>query len=161
MPAMNPYLETPDRSGRFSRHTERDSRLPSIYAIVALLLRHRRRLSLPAPGGSFCAMPTTPSLPPLIGRSHELARLESALAGAEGGKSLTLFLAGEGGVGKTRLARAAAVAAERRGFAVAEGRAYSVESGVPYAVFADALAPTLRRLDQSALTVVTRGAAGE
>jgi DNA-binding CsgD family transcriptional regulator/tetratricopeptide (TPR) repeat protein len=106
-------------------------------------------------------MPTPPSFPPLIGRSQELARLESALAAAEGGRSLTLFLAGEGGVGKTRLARAAAVAAERRGFAVAEGRAYSVESGVPYAVFADALGPLLRRLDQSALAVVTRGAAGE
>jgi len=105
--------------------------------------------------------PTTPSHPPLIGRSDELARIDAALAAAEGGQSHTVLLAGEGGVGKTRLARAAAAAAERRGFAVAEGRAYSVESGVPYAVFADALGPLLRRLDPSALTVLTRGASAE
>jgi DNA-binding CsgD family transcriptional regulator len=106
-------------------------------------------------------MPTTPAHPPLIGRSDELARIESAIVAAEGGRSHTLLLVGEGGVGKTRLARAAADAAERRGFAVAEGRAYSVESGVPYAVFADALGPMLRRLDPSALNVLTRGASAE
>jgi predicted ATPase len=106
-------------------------------------------------------MPATPARPPLIGRSDELARIESALAAAEGGRGHTLLLVGEGGVGKTRLARAAAEAASRRGFAVAEGRAYSVESGVPYAVFADALAATLRRLDPSALNTLTRGASAE
>jgi DNA-binding CsgD family transcriptional regulator len=98
---------------------------------------------------------------PLIGRSDELGRIESAIAAAEGGRSHTLLLVGEGGVGKTRLARAAADIAAQRGFAVAEGRAYSVESGVPYAVFADALVPTLRRLDGSALNVLTRGASAE
>ena len=106
-------------------------------------------------------MPTTPANSPLIGRSDELARIESVLAAAEGGRSHTVLLVGEGGVGKTRLARAAAAAAERRGFAVAEGRAYSVESGVPYAVFADALGPMLRRIDPSALAVLTRGSSAE
>ncbi|MFL5619182.1 MAG: AAA family ATPase [Gemmatimonadaceae bacterium] len=106
-------------------------------------------------------MPATPAHPPLIGRSDELARIESAIVAAEGGRSHTLLLVGEGGVGKTRLARAAVDAAERRGFAVAEGRAYSVESGVPYAVFADALAPMLRRLDPAALNVLTRGTSAE
>ncbi|HKH94822.1 MAG TPA: BREX system ATP-binding domain-containing protein [Gemmatimonadaceae bacterium] len=106
-------------------------------------------------------MATSPFALPLIGRAEELARLESIIAAVEAGRSATLLLVGEGGAGKTRLARAAAEAAARRGFAVAEGRAYSVESGVPYAVFADALAPTLRRLDAAALNVLTRGAAGE
>lgn len=98
---------------------------------------------------------------PLVGRAAELARLEATVAAVEGGGSRTLLLAGEGGVGKTRLARAVAESAARRGFAIAEGRAYSVESGVPYAVFADALAPTLRRLDAAVLNVLTRGASGE
>jgi DNA-binding CsgD family transcriptional regulator len=106
-------------------------------------------------------MRTRPARPPLIGRSEELARIESALSAAEGGRAHTLLLVGEGGVGKTRLARAAADAAGRRGFAAAEGRAYSVESGVPYAVFADALAPMLGRLDPSALNTLTRGASAE
>ena len=106
-------------------------------------------------------MPTSPASPPLIGRAPELARMEAAIIAAEGGRPQTLLLAGEGGVGKTRLARAAADAAEQRRFAVAEGRAYSVESGVPYAVFADALGPMLRRLDPSALNVLTRGASAE
>ena len=106
-------------------------------------------------------MPTTPAPFPLIGRSAELARIESAIAAAEGGRSHTVLLVGEGGVGKTRLARAATEAAAKRGFAIAEGRAYSVESGVPYAVFADALAPMLRRLDPSALAVLTRGTSAE
>src|SRR4051812_34800068 len=106
-------------------------------------------------------MPATLAPFPLIGRSDELARIESAIVAAEGGRSHTVLLAGEGGVGKTRLARAAADAAAKRGFAIAEGRAYSVESGVPYAVFADALAPMLRRLDASALAVLTRGTSAE
>jgi predicted ATPase len=102
----------------------------------------------------------SPTLP-LVGRASELAQLEATIAAVAGGRSLTVLLVGEGGVGKTRLARAAAEGAARRGFAVAEGRAYSVESGVPYAVFADALAPTLRRLDAAGLNVLTRGASAE
>src|SRR5689334_18337355 len=150
---MNLNPETPDRSGRFSRHTERDSATQSTRT-GRLVLRRARRLSHPALGRSFPDMPAIPARPPLIGRSEELARIESALADADGGRAHTLLLVGEGGVGKTRLARAAAEAAERRGFAVAEGRAYLVESGVPYAVFADALAPTLRRLDPAALNTL-------
>src|SRR5215218_3578701 len=119
-----------------------------------------RRLSHPAPSGTFLAMSNAPFALPLIGRAEELARFDSIIAAVEGGRSTSLLLVGEGGAGKTRLARAAAEAATRRGFAVAEGRAYSVESGVPFSVFADALAPTLRRLDPGALNVMTRGAVG-
>jgi DNA-binding CsgD family transcriptional regulator/tetratricopeptide (TPR) repeat protein len=87
--------------------------------------------------------------------------LTSALSRTEAGASQTVLVVGEGGVGKTRLARVAAEEAARRGFVVAEGRAYSVESGVPYAIFADAMQPLLRRIDSAALNVLTRGATGE
>ena len=70
---------------------------------------------------------------------------------------MTVFLAGEGGVGKSRLARTVAERALQRGMTVAEGRAFAVESGVPYAIFTDALLPLLRSLDAGTLTVLTRG----
>ncbi|HEV2235038.1 MAG TPA: AAA family ATPase, partial [Ktedonobacterales bacterium] len=55
---------------------------------------------------------------PLIGRTRELAAMEALLAG---GAPPVLLLTGEPGIGKTRLLRAAAELARRRGFAVLEG----------------------------------------
>jgi DNA-binding CsgD family transcriptional regulator len=98
---------------------------------------------------------------PLVGRSSELALLGGALDAAEAARGGALFLAGEGGVGKTRLVKAAADQAGRRGWNVAFGRAYPVETGVPYAPFSDALLPLLRRLDSAALSLLTRGGSAE
>ncbi|MDQ3995406.1 MAG: AAA family ATPase, partial [Gemmatimonadota bacterium] len=44
------------------------------------------------------------------------------------------------------------------GWTVTVGRVYVVETGIPYAVFSDALQPLLRKLDPAALAVLTRGA---
>ncbi|MFL5580539.1 MAG: ATP-binding protein, partial [Gemmatimonadaceae bacterium] len=96
--------------------------------------------------------------PPFVGRDAELASLVADLERARARSAGAVFVAGEAGVGKTRLVRHAAEEAARRGFTVAEGRAFAVESGVPYAIFADALLPHLRRLDAAALTHLTRGA---
>ena len=104
--------------------------------------------------------PTVSQLPspfPLVGRERELALLGSALDRAAGGEGGTLLLHGEGGIGKTRIARGAADDAARRGWSVAFGRAYPVESGVPYALFADAFLPILRGLEPGQLTLLTRG----
>ena len=98
---------------------------------------------------------------PLVGRAGEQATIAAALDEAGAGRGTTLILAGEGGIGKTRLAQAAVQQAERRGWSVAVGRAYPVESGVPYALFSDALLPLLRRLDQATLQVLTRGGSAE
>jgi DNA-binding CsgD family transcriptional regulator len=98
---------------------------------------------------------------PLVGRSDELAALNAALAGAEGGAGGTVFLVGESGVGKTRLAASLAEAAAQRGFTVASGRAYPVETGVPYAVLSDALLPVLRTLEPAVLSLLTRGGLAE
>jgi DNA-binding CsgD family transcriptional regulator len=69
-----------------------------------------------------------------------------------------MIFAGSGGVGKTRLAMTIAERAERLGWTVTCGRVYVVETGIPYAVFSDALQPLLRKLDPAALAVLTRGA---
>jgi len=98
---------------------------------------------------------------PLVGRGEELKILSSAIDQAAKGAGRSIFLAGEGGVGKTRLAAAIAERAAGKGWSVAIGRAYPVETGVPYALFSDALMPVLRKLDPSALSVLSRGGAAE
>ena len=98
---------------------------------------------------------------PLVGRDAELQSLSRALDAAERGSASTIFLAGGGGIGKTRLAETIVADAARRGFSTAVGRAYPVESGVPYALFSDALLPTLRSIDASTLAVLSRGGEAE
>lgn len=97
----------------------------------------------------------------LVGRGTELAFLSKAVDEAAKGAGRAVFLVGEGGIGKTRLAAAAADRAGKRGWSVAIGRSYPVETGVPYALFSDALLPLLRELEPSTLSVLTRGAAAE
>ncbi|HVD61463.1 MAG TPA: AAA family ATPase [Gemmatimonadaceae bacterium] len=98
---------------------------------------------------------------PLIGRTAELSLLTRALREARDGAGKTIFLTGEGGIGKTRLAAAVAQAAADEGWHVALGRAYAVETGIPYALFSDALLPLLKKLEPSTLAVLTRGANAE
>lgn len=102
-----------------------------------------------------------PTEAPIVGRVDELALLKGALSDAEKGRGRVIFLSGEGGVGKTRLAAAAAEIAAKKGWLVAVGRAYPVETGIPYALFSDALLPVIRKLEPSALSVLTRGGAAE
>jgi DNA-binding CsgD family transcriptional regulator/tetratricopeptide (TPR) repeat protein len=97
----------------------------------------------------------------LIGRTAELQTLTAALNDADGGHGRTLFVVGESGIGKTRLVTHFAEQAGQRGFGIALGRAYPVETGVPYAVFSDAIVPTLRGIEPSVLTLLTRGGTAE
>ena len=94
---------------------------------------------------------------PLVGRDTEFAALGAWLEDVAAGRGGTTLLAGVGGVGKTRLVGAIAERAARQGWTVTVGRAYPVETGVPYAVFADALTAVLRDLPPAALAVMTRG----
>ena len=95
---------------------------------------------------------------PLVGRAAELAELRAALERARAGQPSVVVLTGEGGVGKSRLTELVADDARHDGWTVAVGRAYAVESGVPYAVFGDALVPLLRERGASGLTLLARGA---
>ena len=65
----------------------------------------------------------------LIGRGHELARIEQLLAAARLGTSQTLVLAGEPGIGKTALLEHAVERA--RGHARAAGARGRVRGGDP------------------------------
>lgn len=98
---------------------------------------------------------------PLVGRTEEIAALSAALDAAARGRGSVHFVVGEGGVGKTRVAGAVADVAATRSFARVIGRAYPVETGIPYALFADAFLPLLRSLPPSVLQVLTRGSTAE
>ncbi|MEX2109242.1 MAG: AAA family ATPase [Gemmatimonadaceae bacterium] len=102
-----------------------------------------------------------PDQAPLVGRSAELALLSRTIDEAAQGAGRSVFIVGEGGIGKTRLATAAAERAARHGWTLAIGRANPVETGVPYALFSDALLPFLRKLDPATLSVLTRGGSAE
>lgn len=80
----------------------------------------------------------TPS--PLIGRDDELARLAGVLERARRGEARAVLVAGDAGVGKTRLLDEAAARAERDGFTVLTGHCVDVgDVGLPYLPFTEVL----------------------
>lgn len=98
---------------------------------------------------------------PFVGRAEDLAHLRSLLKRARDGKGGALFLTGEAGVGKSRLALLLAEEARGQEWTVATGRAYPAEAGVPYALFSDAMMPVLNELGRDTLAVLTRGSEAE
>jgi DNA-binding CsgD family transcriptional regulator/tetratricopeptide (TPR) repeat protein len=74
----------------------------------------------------------------------QLATRLSRAARRQGG---ALFLVGEAGIGKTRLAHEALALAREQGFLVLEGCAYALEGRLAYAPILAAFGPFLRRLD--------------
>ena len=77
--------------------------------------------------------------PVLVGRDEEARRLRAALAAAGTGCGSTVFLAGEAGIGKSRLVREVTRTAVESGLAVLAGRAVAGGSPTPFRPFAEAL----------------------
>jgi len=101
----------------------------------------RRRIDDLAAGSPPQTTPFSPKdgTPPLIGRLRELARLDAAVQRAVGGAGGTVFIEGEAGVGKTRLAQEAQARARQAGARTALGACYYRHGVVPYLPFIDAL----------------------
>ena len=97
-----------------------------------------------------------PSLP-LVGRTHQLDVLGNTLASAEAGSGAAIFLKGDTGTGKSRLASAVVEEATRFGFETVTGQAYRMDTGVPYGLWSNAFFPMLREMDDATLSVLTRG----
>lgn len=97
------------------------------------------------------------SMGPLIGRDRELSLLDQLRRETARAAGTTLLISGDGGVGKTRLAEELAAAARSDGWHVLSGRAYALETAIPYAPFADACRALLSVMDSSVLTRITRG----
>jgi DNA-binding CsgD family transcriptional regulator len=102
------------------------------------------------PGGAVAGSRNAPSptkallCPTVIGRDRELAAINAALDHARAGRGQALFLIGEAGIGKSRLAREAATAAEDAGMVVLRGRAVQSASPIPYRPLAEALCAGVR-----------------
>ena len=103
-----------------------------------------------------------------VGRAGELEELRRALDAAHAGSGATVLVAGEAGIGKTRLASEIARRARESGFEVLLGRAIDfVGTELPYQPFAEALRPlgTVReaasqlRVFEATLTLLSDGAA--
>ncbi len=91
----------------------------------------------------------------LVGRATELGRLRAALRLAEDGRSTAALIAGEAGVGKTRLMASFAEAADADGACVLLGGCLDLgEGAVPYAPIVEALRGLVRRMEPAELEAV-------
>jgi predicted ATPase len=90
-----------------------------------------------------------------VGRAEELARLHELLARAADGEPLMALIAGEAGVGKTRLVEQLAATAPQQGARVLRGGCVPLgEEGLPFAPVVQALRGLARDLDPAELEAV-------
>jgi DNA-binding CsgD family transcriptional regulator/tetratricopeptide (TPR) repeat protein len=82
--------------------------------------------------------------PVLIGRHAEMAALRAALDAVSGGAGGVVFVTGEPGIGKSRLAGELADLARSQGLAVVVGRAVPASASTPYRPLTEALLQALR-----------------
>jgi len=93
----------------------------------------------------------------LVGRAEELGSLDHLLARLDEGESAALELAGEPGIGKTRLISELAARADARGHTMLTGRATELERDLPFSVFVDALDEYVQALDPRRLDALDEG----
>ena len=76
--------------------------------------------------------------PILIGRASQLQLFENALAELRSGSGRTVLVAGEAGIGKSRLvAEARSIAVSAQGLRTLQGVCFDYDRSLPYAPFAD------------------------
>ena len=96
-------------------------------------------------------MATNALCPVLIRREDELAAVEDALLAARRGESRFVALAGEAGIGKTRLAAELAREARELGCTVLAGACSDAELALPYLPFVEAIGNYLDEADRDQL----------
>jgi DNA-binding CsgD family transcriptional regulator len=101
----------------------------------------------------------TTAAAPLVGREPQLARLQRALDALP--ESSFVELAGEAGIGKTRLLDELRSRAAERGMLVLDGRGSEYESELPFGILVDALDDHLGALDRARLDRVAGDAAAD
>jgi tetratricopeptide (TPR) repeat protein/DNA-binding XRE family transcriptional regulator len=127
---------------------------PQERAALAEAARRLGTLVVPVPS------PVVPSTPPFVGRARELALLERHLGASRAGSAPPLLLlAGEPGIGKTRLLHAAAPRAVAQGWCVLEGGCQRRGGHEPYAPFLGALQHHLRPQTSAQLRTALAGCA--
>jgi class 3 adenylate cyclase len=89
--------------------------------------------------------------PVLIGRERELGVLEDTLLSASRGDARVALIAGEAGMGKTRLADELISRARKIGFEVLTGACSEADLALPYLPFVEAIGNYLARADLASL----------
>ncbi|MGH7962389.1 MAG: ATP-binding protein, partial [Candidatus Binatia bacterium] len=87
-----------------------------------------------------------------VGRERELAELRAGLEGACAGRGRLFLVAGEAGIGKTRLVEELAAEAARRGGKVLWGRCWEGEGAPPYWPWVQIIRSLLKNPDPEVLT---------
>jgi len=82
--------------------------------------------------------------PIVVGRETELEQIAGALASTRDGRGGLIFITGEAGIGKSRLAGEATVSAERLGMATLWGRTSGASASAPFRPIAQALLSAFR-----------------
>jgi tetratricopeptide (TPR) repeat protein/transcriptional regulator with XRE-family HTH domain len=104
--------------------------------------RSDTRLSRSMPVGSFLgARPESV----MVAREGELARIRRLMAEVAAGAGRVLLVAGEPGIGKTRLAQEVSLELADTGFSVAMGRCYEPQQTIPFYPFRQALGVLLQQ----------------
>ncbi len=115
----------------------------SLHDLEAAILRQDSILDRPSDEPSPTAEDEAPredsQLGLFVGRVHETARLRAALGDALAGRGRLIILAGEQGIGKTRMAMEVGEEARRRGAIVLWGRCYEREGAPPFWPWVQAL----------------------
>ncbi|HEX4833573.1 MAG TPA: AAA family ATPase [Trebonia sp.] len=87
----------------------------------------------------------------MVGRDAELSTIAAALRSAQGGAGGAAFIVGEGGIGKSRLASAAADLAYAQDMRLLRGRGSSIGPMVPFRSLTEALMSLMRGGDRAEL----------
>ena len=104
-------------------------------------------------------MPTATGADPFIGREREMAELTTALDGALEGRGGLVMLAGEPGIGKTRLTEELTAIAKARGALVSWGACYEGGSAPPYWPWTQVIRSLLTEPSEAVMNALeTRGA---
>ena len=127
-PRLRPFL-----ASLLDKRPER--RPPSAEAAIADLAR---RLDLSLSSETAATRESLLQAAPFVGRHAELAALFAALAATHAGRGGTWLIAGESGVGKSRLLDEVSTRALSKGLIVLRGQAIS-QGGGPYHVWRDVL----------------------
>ena len=99
--------------------------------------------------------------PALVGRGRELAEIEGALDRLAAGQPWLVQIAGEPGIGKSRLLAELCRWGEERGYLVLDGRAAEFERDIPFGLIVDALNDYLGSLEPALLRTLDEGVLAE
>jgi predicted ATPase/DNA-binding SARP family transcriptional activator len=122
---------------------EPDPATISLYEEIHSLQQRRAWEQARMLGGAPAGTPASQPEPPLVGRQEQRAELMDAVEMAIAGAGGMLLVAGEAGLGKSRMLREVAGGAEWRGAQVSWGRGREDAQALPFGALRDALASAI------------------